>query len=88
MRRKDTTLYCSFCSKSQHEVKRLIAGPAVFICDECVKLCAEIVRDEDKATRQRKTKPPIRRTREYSRRSLEMYVNKRRLTRTSDPIIR
>ena len=42
------TLYCSFCGKSQHEVKKLIAGPAVFICNECVELCAEIIHDETK----------------------------------------
>jgi hypothetical protein len=41
-----TTLYCSFCRKSQHDVRRLIAGPAVFICDECVALCDDIVDDE------------------------------------------
>ena len=40
-----TTLYCSFCRKSQHEVKKLIAGPAVYICDACVGLCAKIVED-------------------------------------------
>src|SRR5262249_54099790 len=40
------TLYCSFCGKSQHDVAKLIAGPAVFICDECVGLCTDIVRDE------------------------------------------
>ena len=39
-------LYCSFCGKNQHEVKKLIAGPSVFICDECIDLCNEIVRDE------------------------------------------
>jgi hypothetical protein len=39
------TLYCSFCGKSQHEVKKLIAGPSVYICDECVDLCVDIVRD-------------------------------------------
>ena len=39
-------LYCSFCGKSQHEVKKLIAGPSVFICDECIDLCNDIVRDE------------------------------------------
>ena len=38
------TLYCSFCGKSQHEVKKLIAGPSVFICDECIDLCNEIIR--------------------------------------------
>jgi hypothetical protein len=40
------TLYCSFCGKSQHDVRKLIAGPAVFICDECVELCNGIIRDE------------------------------------------
>ena len=44
------TLYCSFCGKSQHEVKKLIAGPTVFICDECVELCMDIIREETKAT--------------------------------------
>lgn len=47
-----TTLYCSFCGKSQHEVRQLIAAPAVFICDECVELCADLVmkcRREDAA---------------------------------------
>lgn len=39
-------LYCSFCGKSQHEVRKLIAGPSVFICDECVDLCNDIIRDE------------------------------------------
>ena len=43
------TLYCSFCGKSQHEVKKLIAGPTVFICDECVELCMDIIREENKA---------------------------------------
>jgi ATP-dependent Clp protease ATP-binding subunit ClpX len=42
----DKLLYCSFCGKSQHEVKKLIAGPSVFICDECIDLCNDIVRDE------------------------------------------
>lgn len=42
----DKTLYCSFCGKSQHEVKKLIAGPSVFVCDECIELCNEIIRDE------------------------------------------
>lgn len=44
----DDTLYCSFCGKSQHDVKKLIAGPTVFICDECVALCATIVVAEEK----------------------------------------
>ncbi len=42
------TLYCSFCGKSQHEVRKLIAGPTVFICDECVELCMDIIREESK----------------------------------------
>src|SRR5712672_4105968 len=41
------TLYCSFCGKSQHEVRKLIAGPTVFICDECVELCMDIIREEN-----------------------------------------
>ncbi len=44
------TLYCSFCGKSQHEVRKLIAGPTVFICDECVELCMDIIREEGKAS--------------------------------------
>ena len=42
------TLYCSFCGKSQHEVRKLIAGPTVFICDECVELCMDIIKEENK----------------------------------------
>ena len=42
----EKTLYCSFCGKSQHEVKKLIAGPSVFICDECIDLCNDIIREE------------------------------------------
>ena len=41
-------LYCSFCGKSQHEVRKLIAGPSVYICDECVDLCNDIIREEIK----------------------------------------
>ena len=44
------TLYCSFCGKSQHEVRKLIAGPTVFICDECVELCMDIIREETKGS--------------------------------------
>ncbi len=43
-------LYCSFCGKSQHEVKKLIAGPTVFICDECVELCMDIIKEENKSS--------------------------------------
>jgi ATP-dependent Clp protease ATP-binding subunit ClpX len=47
---KNNTLYCSFCGKSQHEVRKLIAGPTVFICDECVELCMDIIREENKTS--------------------------------------
>ena len=40
------TLYCSFCGKSQHEVRKLVAGPTVFVCDECVELCVDIIGEE------------------------------------------
>ncbi len=45
-KKNDKLLYCSFCGKSQHEVRKLIAGPSVFVCDECVELCNEIIREE------------------------------------------
>ena len=45
-----STLYCSFCGKSQHEVRKLIAGPTVFICDECVELCKDIIQEEKKSS--------------------------------------
>ena len=48
MANSKNTLYCSFCGKSQHEVRKLIAGPTVFICDECVELCMDIIREEHK----------------------------------------
>src|SRR3546814_13048023 len=52
-------LYCSFCGKSQHEVRKLIAGPSVFICDECVELCNDIIREEleEKAQSERSSLP-------------------------------
>jgi ATP-dependent Clp protease ATP-binding subunit ClpX len=50
MTKEKNTLYCSFCGKSQHEVRKLIAGPTVFICDECVELCMDIIREEHKTT--------------------------------------
>ncbi|MGB6489495.1 MAG: ATP-dependent Clp protease ATP-binding subunit ClpX, partial [Steroidobacteraceae bacterium] len=52
-------LYCSFCGKSQHEVRKLIAGPSVFVCDECVELCNDIIREEleDRAERARDKLP-------------------------------
>ena len=58
------TLYCSFCGKSQHEVRKLIAGPTVFICDECVELCMDIIREENKSavakSRAGRARPPAR----------------------------
>jgi len=45
---KEKSLFCSFCGKNQHEVKKLIAGPSVFICDECVDLCNDIIKEESK----------------------------------------
>lgn len=48
----DKVLYCSFCGKSQHEVKKLIAGPSVFVCDECVELCNDIIREETHETQE------------------------------------
>ena len=52
-------LYCSFCGKSQHEVRKLIAGPSVFICDECVDLCNDIITEElqDKDDNEKKSLP-------------------------------
>ena len=57
----DRLLYCSFCGKSQHEVRKLIAGPSVFICDECVELCNDIIREElqEKSTGGAGSKLPI-----------------------------
>jgi ATP-dependent Clp protease ATP-binding subunit ClpX len=55
----DKVLYCSFCGKSQHEVRKLIAGPSVYVCDECVELCNDIIREEIKDTpEEADTKPP------------------------------
>jgi ATP-dependent Clp protease ATP-binding subunit ClpX len=56
----EKVLYCSFCGKSQHEVKKLIAGPSVFICDECIELCNDIIRDEVPGRRQAAPRPASR----------------------------
>jgi ATP-dependent Clp protease ATP-binding subunit ClpX len=45
-----STLYCSFCGKSQHDVRKLIAGPTVFICDECIALCKDIIQEDKKSS--------------------------------------
>lgn len=52
---KDKSLFCSFCGKNQHEVKKLIAGPSVFICDECIDLCTDIIKEEIKASDSKKS---------------------------------
>ncbi len=70
----DKLLYCSFCGKSQHEVRKLIAGPSVFICDECIELCNDIIREEgagSEATRSDRNKLP---TPHEIRQSLDQYV--------------
>ena len=70
----DKLLYCSFCGKSQHEVRKLIAGPSVFICDECIELCNDIIREEGataEASRGDKTKLP---TPHEIRKILDQYV--------------
>ena len=67
-------LYCSFCGKSQHEVRKLIAGPSVFICDECIELCNDIIREEtasDKGGKSAKSDLPTPRE---IRQILDQYV--------------
>src|SRR5258708_4770085 len=61
-------LYCSFCVKSQHEVRKLIDGPSVFVCDECVELCNDIIREEleERAERTRDKLPNLRKSRKFS----------------------
>ncbi|WP_028388287.1 ATP-dependent Clp protease ATP-binding subunit ClpX [Legionella fairfieldensis] len=68
----DKILYCSFCGKSQHEVKKLIAGPSVFVCDECVELCNDIIREETHETPE-KTEPSLPTPKEISN-FLDEYV--------------
>jgi hypothetical protein len=72
----EKVLYCSFCGKSQHEVRKLIAGPSVFICDECIELCNDIIRDEVGGAEAPRPRPRAatcrRRTR--SRDILDQYV--------------
>ena len=53
----DKLLYCSFCGKSQHEVRKLIAGPSVFICDECIELCNDIIREEGAGSEAARSRP-------------------------------
>jgi ATP-dependent Clp protease ATP-binding subunit ClpX len=69
----EKTLYCSFCGKSQHEVKKLIAGPSVFICDECIDLCNDIIRDELPAEADREARSDLPTPSEIKR-NLDNYV--------------
>ena len=66
-------LYCSFCGKSQHEVKKLIAGPSVYVCDECVELCNDIIREEVKEIAPKKASDELPTPREI-RENLDDYV--------------
>ena len=69
----DKLLYCSFCGKSQHEVKKLIAGPSVFVCDECVDLCNDIIREEMKEEVSEETETKLPTPREINE-ALDNYV--------------
>jgi ATP-dependent Clp protease ATP-binding subunit ClpX len=70
----EKALFCSFCGKSQHEVKKLIAGPSVFICDECIDLCNDIIRDELPATEVAKPKTDDLPTPALIKANLDNYV--------------
>ena len=70
----DKLLYCSFCGKSQHEVRKLIAGPSVFICDECIELCNDIIREEGAGTESARTDRNKLPTPHEIRQSLDQYV--------------
>ena len=71
---KDNALHCSFCGKSQHEVRKLIAGPSVFVCDECVELCNDIIRDEIKQDTVNKEAPARLPTPKEIKEGLDQYV--------------
>jgi len=66
-KQENKLLYCSFCGKSQHEVRKLIAGPSVFICDECVDLCNDIITEEMRRSKPKKVKIriPVRKNEVY-----------------------
>ena len=70
----DKLLYCSFCGKSQHEVRKLIAGPSVFICDECIELCNDIIREEGTAAETARADRSKLPTPHEIRQSLDQYV--------------
>ena len=58
-RRDDNSLHCSFCGKSQKEVKKLVAGPSVYICEECIGLCNDIIAEEVEAESETSASPTI-----------------------------
>jgi len=69
----DRLLYCSFCGKSQHEVRKLIAGPSVFVCDECVELCNDIIQEEIPESGEPNSRPSLPTPHEINQR-LNEYV--------------
>jgi ATP-dependent Clp protease ATP-binding subunit ClpX len=83
------TLYCSFCGKSQREVRKLIAGPTVFICDECVELCRDIIGDEYKSslTKSRDGIPTPRTSAKSSTTTSSVRAMPRRCSRSLSTII-
>jgi ATP-dependent Clp protease ATP-binding subunit ClpX len=78
-------LLCSFCGKSQHEVRKLIAGPTVFICDECVELCIDIIGEENKPTLVKSGDgiPPPRRSAKFSTTTSSVRIMPRRCSRSA-----
>src|SRR6201996_8229778 len=80
VRRTDDTLRCSFCGKSQNEVKKLIAGPTVYICNECIDICNEIITDDQQATAVT-SRPPLPKPAEINT-FLDEYVSGQEETRT------
>ncbi len=81
------TLYCSFCGKSQHDVRKLIAGPSVYICDECVELCLDIIRDDVLASLRfahlnQKTKEELLALQQDAQRELKHYEDALRIGTT------
>src|ERR1700741_3408593 len=71
---KDKVLHCSFCGKSQHEVRKLIAGPSVYVCDECVALCNEIINDDPQVAQASAEAMPKLPAPTEIRKSLDEYV--------------
>ena len=82
-------LYCSFCGKSQHEVRKLIAGPTVFVCDECVELCVDIIGEENKSslTKSGDKIPTPRRSARFSTTTSSARTTPRRCSRSRSIIL-